>query len=355
MFCPNCGTASPDASNYCVKCGTALHETSGRDEMAATTGAAGNGRAARDSGAAAVYAGFWRRVGGYVIDYLVWVSAAFLLGFAFAGSDEGAATLLMLLVYFVGTWLYSALLESGPHQATWGKRAMAIKVTTLTGERISFARATGRYFAEWITGLTVGIGYVIAAFTKRRQTVHDMVAGTLVVHREVDAVRLQAAPVAPPASGWAIAAAILAGAIVPVGGILAAIAIPAYQDYTIRSQVVEGLNLAAPYKAAVGEALAMNGGRFAEVSSESVDVTDDFSGKYVEDVEVVQGAVAIRYGRAAHAAVKGRTLVLVPAVNGEAVTWVCGYGDAPVGYEVPFENHAQYTDVPEKYLPVVCR
>jgi len=79
------------------------------------------------------------------------------------------------------TWLYHAMLESGPHQATWGKRIVGVKVTSVTGQRISFGHATGRYFSTFLTGMTMGIGYLIVAFTDKKQALHDMVANTLVV------------------------------------------------------------------------------------------------------------------------------------------------------------------------------
>ncbi len=79
-----------------------------------------------------------------------------------------------------GSWLYEALMESSSRQATLGKMIFQMKVTDLSGSRISFARATGRYFAKWLSGLTLFIGYIIAGFTERKQALHDMVAGTLV-------------------------------------------------------------------------------------------------------------------------------------------------------------------------------
>jgi uncharacterized RDD family membrane protein YckC len=82
---------------------------------------------------------------------------------------------------FIVVWLYHAILESGPHQSTWGKRACGLKVTSMTGQRITFAHATGRYFSTLITNMTMGIGYLMVAFTDRKQALHDMIASTLVV------------------------------------------------------------------------------------------------------------------------------------------------------------------------------
>ena len=84
---------------------------------------------------------------------------------------------------FVLTGLYYSLLESSAWQATLGKRALGLMVTDLHGGRISFGRATVRYFAKILSGFTLSIGYVIGGFTERRQALHDMIAACLVVRK----------------------------------------------------------------------------------------------------------------------------------------------------------------------------
>ena len=115
--------------------------------------------------------------------------------------------LLLVLVWvtsIVGPWLYTALFESSAMQATPGKKAIGLKVTDLQGNRISFGRATGRYFAEWITGMTLFVGYVMVAFTQKRQTLHDMIAGTVVVATGTEPAQVAGAPPAKPMSPWGI-------------------------------------------------------------------------------------------------------------------------------------------------------
>ncbi len=80
-------------------------------------------------------------------------------------------------------WLYFALQESSSAQATLGKRAMGLRVTNLQGGRIGFGQATGRFFSKLISGMILCIGYIMAGFTERKQALHDMIAGTLVVRR----------------------------------------------------------------------------------------------------------------------------------------------------------------------------
>jgi Tfp pilus assembly major pilin PilA len=233
--------------------------------------------------------------------------------------------------------------------------AFGIKVTDLNGQRIGFGRATGRYFAKWISGFTLGVGFVMAGFTQRRQALHDKIAGTLVLKKDTDAGRLAAHPIAPKVAGWAIVLLVLAVGVVPVTGMLAAIAIPAYQDYTIRAQVADGLASAANHKVAVAEAIA-NGTDWEDITSEALNLDTQSPSKYLESIEVVMGAVVLTFNEGANAKIAGGRLVLVPGVSaGGDVIWVCGQASPPDGVELVIEDHEQYTDVEPKYLPAACR
>ena len=129
------------------------------------------------------YAGFWRRFAAWIIDYLVLGVAGFVVGFVWglvAGDDDSSLIVLQLVVT-VASFLYFAFMESSTSQATVGKMALGIKVTDLNGNRISFGRALGRTFAKILSGLIILIGYIMAAFTAKKQGLHDMIASTLVV------------------------------------------------------------------------------------------------------------------------------------------------------------------------------
>jgi uncharacterized RDD family membrane protein YckC len=89
--------------------------------------------------------------------------------------------LFFMLMVLVGGWLYFALQESSERMATIGKRAMGIVVTDLEGNRITFARATGRYFGKILSQAIMYVGYIMAAFTERKQALHDMISNCLVM------------------------------------------------------------------------------------------------------------------------------------------------------------------------------
>lgn len=87
---------------------------------------------------------------------------------------------ILSILSIVGQWLYYALMESSSWQATVGKKALGLKVTDMAGEKVTFGRASGRFFGKIVSGLILLIGYLMAAFTEKKQALHDMIASTLV-------------------------------------------------------------------------------------------------------------------------------------------------------------------------------
>jgi uncharacterized RDD family membrane protein YckC len=156
----------------------------------------------------APYAGFWLRVVAYLIDsaimgvafgsivaiMLATVGVRFFRGVAPGVYDQApnpmlpaavlGVILVLLPVTIVVTWIYFAAMESSAHQGTLGKMALGLFVTDVHGRQVSFGRATGRFFAKFITGLIpFFIGYIMAGFTEKRQALHDMIAGSLVLKK----------------------------------------------------------------------------------------------------------------------------------------------------------------------------
>jgi len=148
--------------------------------------------------------------------------------------------------------------------------------------------------------------------------------------------------------------------VVAIIGILAAIAIPAYQDYTVRSQVTEGLNLADAVKTGVAEYYA-NTGSWPTTMAEIGDTADP-SGKYASDLTLDTGTIKISYGGQSNANIQGSTLALQPKLspNGDVV-WLCGLntGTGVSGLSDPTSGPSATdttdTNVASKYLPQSCR
>ena len=172
------------------------------------------------SAAPAAYGGFWIRFLAYVVDALILFIGTAAIAFvaAFAGDIGG---LLTLLVVLLGPFVYFAAMQSSARQATFGKALVGLKVTDTSGARISFLRALGRELAKLISSFALMIGFLLAAFTQRKQALHDMVASTLVVRESpglvVAALALAvAAIVAPFALVTVMGAGILAGMLGPM-------------------------------------------------------------------------------------------------------------------------------------------
>lgn len=146
-----------------------------------------------------IYAGFWRRFCAWVIDRLI-----FYVPFRIINTALGLTQLVpnfgrigrvhrppvdlyfacgTSLIEYVAWWLYFALMESSELQATVGKLALGLRVTDLSGQRISFGRACGRFFGKIVSDLTLAIGFMMAGWTQRKQALHDMMADTLVIKK----------------------------------------------------------------------------------------------------------------------------------------------------------------------------
>jgi type IV pilus assembly protein PilA len=142
--------------------------------------------------------------------------------------------------------------------------------------------------------------------------------------------------------------------VVAIIGILAAIAIPAYQDYTVRAQVTEGMNLASPVETGIAEYFA-NTGSFPTALS-SVGISSAPTGKYVSAVGITAGAIVVTYGLQANSNVATTNLTFTPYTDANNdVIWVCGLHTPPVGATIGTNVTAGATTVKDKYLPQTCR
>lgn len=219
VYCTSCGQQLMASMRICPSCGgqsfsdAAPARMGGRSTASSAafapagyTSSGGSGGASSSArvawGVATAYAGFWRRFAANLIDGLILLIVTFVLFFVFLvlmGAILGSAgvnlgddqldqlgnspfsRLLFYSLFLIVAWLYYAFQESSRRQATLGKRAIGIRVTDLAGNRISFGRATGRYFARYLSSMFFGIGFIMAGLTRRKQALHDKIADTLVI------------------------------------------------------------------------------------------------------------------------------------------------------------------------------
>ena len=206
MFCSRCGLRVEEGNRFCQSCG---QEVGAAVIVAPTPSAtvAGPVSANISAPSSLPYGGFWGRVGAYLIDGLIlgipFGAVVMVLIIMFGGfgvllhrraADPDAAMALVapvFSIFFLGImgflilqWLYFAGMESSERQATFGKSVMSLRVTNYEGQRISFGHATGRFFAKIVSGMVpLALGYIMAAFTEKKQALHDFIAGTVVLRR----------------------------------------------------------------------------------------------------------------------------------------------------------------------------
>ncbi len=201
MFCAKCGAAVAEGSPFCGTCGQPVAATAAATAPAAMGSYSAAG-AVTVPVTGTVYAGFWLRFVAIIIDFiLVGIALGIPCGILFGalGMSMGAGMashnpglvigpalgtiFLIEMIAVLVQWLYFAMMESSSWQGTVGKKALGLMVTDMDGRRISFGRATGRYFAKIISGMILMIGYLMAGFTEKKQALHDMMAGCLVVRK----------------------------------------------------------------------------------------------------------------------------------------------------------------------------
>jgi uncharacterized RDD family membrane protein YckC/phage FluMu protein Com len=181
--CPMCGASNPLATSHCSACG----ENLGSQQVSS----AGDLREV-------VYAGFWLRFVALIVDgflmLLILIPILLVVMFSISGGItedqlealENMDPLLEFMINlgsFFAMWPYYAFFESSSLQGTPGKRLLRLKVTDLEGRRISFLRASGRYFGRLPARMICYIGFLMAAFTDQKQGLHDKMSGCLVVRR----------------------------------------------------------------------------------------------------------------------------------------------------------------------------
>jgi uncharacterized RDD family membrane protein YckC len=203
IFCSKCGAQNSGMAQFCQKCGLGLSSSLAPTQAAAPARAySAAPPIAYVAAPASPYGGFWIRLLAHLIDHVILGAIAAPLFFIMAmptilrvaheaeRNQEPSPEMIMailssvflyVVVAFAGQWLYEAWLTSSSWQGTIGKRVLRLKVVDEAGNRISFGRATGRFFAKILSSMFFCIGFLMIAFTERKCGLHDMLAGTVVV------------------------------------------------------------------------------------------------------------------------------------------------------------------------------
>jgi uncharacterized RDD family membrane protein YckC len=178
------GRGSVAVPPYFASVQTQGHSRPSGNTMPMPIGASNQGNPANQVQFPITYAGFWKRFCAVFIDGILFSILQFattlIFSFYFRGTE---AELLSIILSQVVGWLYFAGMESSDMQGTMGKLALGIKVTDLNGRPISFGKATGRYFGKIISMIILYIGFLMAGWTEKKQALHDMMAGCLVVNK----------------------------------------------------------------------------------------------------------------------------------------------------------------------------
>jgi uncharacterized RDD family membrane protein YckC len=144
-----------------------------------------------------LYAGFWRRAAAFAIDTMI-LSLIFTIFASFypeklvifpqepdqLGLMLPQFTLAGFLLLFFGMWIYYGVCEASAWQATPGKRVLRLYVVDMLGRPLTFWGASGRYLARRVSDLTFLVGYVVAGFTAKKQALHDLISGCLVLRKK---------------------------------------------------------------------------------------------------------------------------------------------------------------------------
>jgi uncharacterized RDD family membrane protein YckC len=211
MFCPRCGRETESEGKFCQWCGGDMRAAPPKAVLRKKVGDVSTEK----------YAGLARRIGSAFIDLIFLVIFDLILmgvvtivsGILLRPSPFSEALLQItqysrhvprtdgygnvinavvpnqllfsaVVLFLIVPWIYFAYLESSRNQATLGKLAVRIAVTDMKGNRITFARATLRFFAMFLSWITLCVGFIIPAFTRYKQGLHDIIAGTLMFLQE---------------------------------------------------------------------------------------------------------------------------------------------------------------------------
>lgn len=314
MYCPQCSYNNPINAKVCKNCELDLQaEANDSDHTAAPE--------------ELVYAGFWVRFFAAFLDLLVLGAGVILMLFsiaaliAYSGRDSilhnpQAASLFYGLIIFMAL-AYYILMESGIHSATLGKRWMNIKVLDSHGNRLTVWRAAGRLLARIFSYLSLMLGFLIQPFTRRKQALHDLLAGTVVVR----------ANASNKISVMASLLVLFYALMVPVLAIFATAGLPAYRQIILKAQLDNGMHAGREATLAVARFYRNNGRVPSAIGEAGANIG---SSPHVAGIDINQknGEVTLTFSDTVRKAISNKHLIFTPALQADAsIIWKCSSND----------------------------
>lgn len=318
MFCTKCGTNVDDTAQFCAACGQVFSSQGNAGSIQSET--------VVTMAEGTSYAGFWARFAAVFVDNLILMAITIPLWIivALRFSSETIA-LVGYLLTFVISIAYFAFMESSEKSATWGKRWLGMKVLDDKGDRISFGRALARYFAHFFSYITLYIGFIMQPFTGKKQALHDLMSGTVVVNDKKS----------QNSSAVVIVIAVFFIGIV-VLGILAAIAIPAYQDYVIKAKVSQGVHFGRSASSVVEEYYLRTGNIPNQLEDLGFSAAN---GSAIAIVNPNSAVITVTFSPSGQQQLDDHSLIFVPSKNEDGtISWACSS-----------------EDIEGRYIPLGCK
>jgi uncharacterized RDD family membrane protein YckC len=306
MYCPKCAYNNPAGIQYCKNCDLNL--------TASTTAA---------KPAALIHAGFWVRLLAAFLDIL-FITACFIL-FAlltgglivYTGRDsilhDGRSGPLLFWSFIFFTMAYHIMLESGIHSATLGKRWMNLKVLEKNGEGLTIARATGRFFARLLSQLLLFSGFLIQPFTPRKQALHDLLAGTIVVQIS-DSKKI---------SLMASLLVLFFALMLPVLAFLGTAGMPFIKRHILKVQLENAMQTGRSATLVVAKYYRDNGRVPATIGA----------GNHAQPVSAIEvnqqnGVITLTFSDASRKDIRNKHLLFTPTLEADqSISWQCNSND----------------------------
>ena len=325
MFCSHCGYNNPVSVKFCKNCDI--------DLQAGSIGSLRPGKSAHpDNPAILIYAGFWVRFLAAFLDILVLGACVILFVFAIAAliAYSGRESLLydrLALPLFYGviifiTVSYYILMESGESAATLGKRWMNIKIIDTTGNQLTITRALARLIFRMLSFVLLTIGFLIQPFTTSKQTLHDLLARTVVVRANEN----------HKISIMATLLVLFMALMVPVLAIFSTAGLPVFQQRIQKVQMNHGIRAGKEASLAVALFYRNNGRVPAAIADTGAKIR---SSPHVAGIEInpQNGEISVVFSGTVRKNIRNKHLIFTPMLAADqSISWKCHSLDIEMQY-----------------------